>query len=64
MKKSQNELILSHIKRSWLGSWECANKYGCLRLAARISDLRNLGHVIKYRTAYNGEKHWMEYKLA
>jgi len=46
--KSQNKLILAHLKKGLgltpLGAF---NYFGSLRLAARISNLREQGHNIK-----------------
>lgn len=47
-KVSQKRFILDHLKR--FGSIEpltALREYGCYRLGARISDLREEGHAIK-----------------
>ena len=44
---SQTSIILSHIKRyGSITPLTALDRYGCFRLAARISDLRNQGHKI------------------
>ncbi len=44
---SQTENILAHLKNGRsLTAIECLEKFGSLRLAARIHDLRELGHNI------------------
>ena len=44
MSKTQNEAILAHLKRGFsLTSMEALNLFGCFRLAARISDLKDTG---------------------
>lgn len=44
--KSQNDAILSHLRRSPITPLEAIQKYGCLRLGARIWDLKQSGHQI------------------
>ena len=44
--KSQNDAILSHLRRSPITPLEAIQKYGCLRLGARIFELRQQGHEI------------------
>jgi hypothetical protein len=44
-------------------------EYGCLRLAARIADLRSCGHAIesrrvKSKNRYGESTSWCEYRLA
>jgi hypothetical protein len=44
---SQNAAILNHLKKVGpITPMEALEKYGCFRLAARIYDLRMLGHDI------------------
>lgn len=43
---SQNDLILNHLKRAPITPLEAYQKYGCLRLGARIFELRQQGHEI------------------
>lgn len=68
MSTSQNEMILCHLKESFINDNIAREEYGCRRLAARISDLRNNGHIIRTinRTTINrfGKKcSFAEYKL-
>ena len=45
---SQNKLILDHLmKHGSISQYEAADIFGCWRLSARISDLRDLGYSIK-----------------
>lgn len=65
---SQELEILSHIKRTGsITPLEALNEYGCMRLAARIFDLRSRGHNIvsieKNVMTPNGRKKWAEYRL-
>ncbi len=38
-------------------------EFGCLRLAARIYDLRQAGHRIEERKVVSGRKAWSAYRL-
>jgi len=44
---SQEDQILSHLKRRSITQLQALNNYGCMRLAARIERLRGRGHKIK-----------------
>ena len=45
---SQSSQLLNHLKRGrTLSALNALNLFGCLRLAARIHDLRKRGHSIK-----------------
>ena len=45
---TQNEMILKHLKnhKKGLTAMQALNKFGCMRLASRISDLRHMGYDI------------------
>lgn len=46
--QSQNARILSHLKNGGrITSLEALNQFGCLRLSARIKDLRDRGYEIQ-----------------
>lgn len=62
--KSQNEQILQHLKRGRkITPLDALNKFGCLRLAARISDLRGQGHVISTENLTKDGKTFASYKM-
>ena len=46
---TQNDKILRHLKTHKRGitQLDAIQRYGCLRLSARISELRDMGYVIK-----------------
>ena len=47
MTTSQNTRILRHLKtHTGITQIEALNRYGCMRLAARISELRDRGYKI------------------
>ena len=49
--KSQNKQIAAHLKRGHkLTAIEALHEFGCLRLAARINDLKAQGFPIESRT--------------
>ena len=58
MKTTQNSMILDYIDKHGSITPMEAMQFGCMRLAARIKELRNAGHqfqtLIIYRTAENG----------
>ena len=51
MAMTQCDRILRHLKdHGTITQAQAMQEYGCLRLAARISDLKNRGHRIAVRT--------------
>ena len=65
---SQELEILSHIKRNGsITPLEALQEYGCMRMAARVYDLRSQGHNIvsieKSVMTPKGRKKWAEYRL-
>jgi uncharacterized protein YccT (UPF0319 family) len=44
---TQNELVLSWLRKAPIGPMEALNELGVYRLASRINELRNDGHEIK-----------------
>lgn len=63
--KSQNEQILTYLsKGKGITPIQALNKFGCFRLAARISDLREQGHKIKTETMTQNGKSFASYRLS
>jgi hypothetical protein len=60
---SQTADILRHLKRKAITPLEALDMYGCLRLAARVNELRNSGHDVKTRTITQGRKQFAQYYL-
>ena len=64
---SQEAQILQHLKKSpitpIITPMEALSNYGCLRLAARISDLRERGHKIETVMVDQGKKRFARYHL-
>ncbi len=60
---SQNQVILQHLSKASITPLEALTKYGCLRLAARIKDLREAGHQINRQMIYLGDKKFAKYSL-
>ena len=61
---SQATDILNHIKtHGAINPLMALERYGCMRLAARISDLRQLGHEIETRHKKANNKVYAEYYL-
>lgn len=61
---SQTTEILNHLKQHGnLTPMEALTKYGCMRLASRINDLRGMGHPIETTIIRQGKKRWAKYCL-
>ena len=59
---SQSNEILAALKHGdRLTPLDALNRFGCMRLAARISDLKGKGHTIYTRTIKDGKKSYAEY---
>ncbi len=65
MAKAQTEKILAYLsKGKGITPIEALNKFGCFRLAARISDLRRDGHTIFTDSVTKNGKTFASYKLS
>jgi Helix-turn-helix domain len=61
---TQCERILKHLESGQpLSPLEALRRYGCLRLAARISDLRSRGHEIETQFVRHGSRCYAKYLL-
>jgi hypothetical protein len=61
--KTQTQKILQHLQSGKpLTPITALNKFGCFRLAARISDLRKDGHTIFTETVTKGKKTFASYR--
>ena len=61
---SQSLQILSHMKRyGSITPLTALDKYGCMRLAARVNDLRYSGHLITTEMVKAGTKRFARYRL-
>lgn len=57
MKNTQNKQLLALLQKQPVTSLDALNKIGCLRLSARIHNLREQGHnIISQRVAVGGKK--------
>lgn len=61
---TQTTQILKHLEKRPITALEALKKYGCLRLAARINDLRRNGHNIVSTMMHFGDKKFAMYQLA
>ena len=62
---TQNHIILTALKEGkQISPLSALQEYGCMRLAARIYDLRQDGYDILSVSKTNGKATWMEYKMA
>lgn len=61
---SQKDNILFHLEEfGSITPLEALKEYGCFRLAARISDLKQDGHIIVTCTQKNKNKQYAKYFL-
>lgn len=60
---SQNDLILRHLRHRPITALEAFELYGCLRLAARISNLKEQGHAITSVSKTSNGKRFSMYSL-
>ena len=64
MKDTQNKLILDHLRQgNSLTGIEALNRFGCFRLASRISDLKKAGAPIVKDTIKENGKRYAKYYL-
>ena len=62
---TQNGMILRDLEEGkTITPLTAIKDYHCMRLAARIWDLRQQGHVINKSIVHSGDKQWAEYKMA
>lgn len=62
---TQTERILVHLKKGRpISPLQALRRFGCLRLGARIWDLRRDGYRIDRKMVRRGKKHWAEYRMA
>ena len=60
---SQNQNILKFMKKQPITAMDALSKFGCFRLAARIKELRGLGHNIITETIKENGKAYAKYRL-
>jgi high-affinity K+ transport system ATPase subunit B len=61
---TQNQMIISHLKKHGsITPLEALRKIDCMRLAARIEELRGMGHDIKTVMIKNKNKRFARYIL-
>jgi lysozyme family protein len=64
-KRSQEDRILRHLERGrGLTALQALEKFGCMRLSARILDLRRAGYNIHSNFSRVGDKIVARYSLA
>ena len=64
MKATQTELILAALlKGESLSQLEALQRFGCMRLGARILEIKKRGYDVEARAVSNGEKHFVRYRL-
>lgn len=64
-KKTQTERILNYLSnKGAITPIQALEKFGCFRLAARIADLRKLGHTIWTNSVTKNGKTFASYSLS
>lgn len=58
---SQTYQILNHLKERPLTPLDALKNYGCMRLSARIYDLKQQGYNIYTEIIANGDKRYAQY---
>lgn len=56
-------MILNILKDHPITPMEALDKVGCFRLAARIDDLRSMGHTIRTEMVQSGDTRYARYHL-
>jgi hypothetical protein len=60
---SQTNEILAYMEKKPITPIEALKRFGCLRLAARINDLRDAGHFINTELVVKNGKKFARYSL-
>lgn len=60
---TQNTQILAALERGPLTQLQALSEVGCMRLAARVHDLRLAGHTIVSEKVYTNGKTFARYRL-
>jgi hypothetical protein len=64
MKRTQSAMIIDWLAAGrGLTPLQALRKFGCFRLAARVSDLRSNGHAIETRRVTKNGATYAEYRL-
>jgi hypothetical protein len=61
--ETQNKMILQHLRVKPITPIEALDLYGCFRLAARIRDLKELGHAVNTELVAEGNRRFARYTL-
>ena len=60
---TQAEWVLKEGKRRWITPLDAYLGCGCLRLAARVLDLKREGYTVNRKMIYKNGKHFAAYKV-
>jgi len=60
---TQNEWVLKTAKRKWITPLDAYLGCGCLRLAARMHDLKCGGHLVTKKMIHKNGKHFAAYRI-
>jgi len=57
-----NGKVLQHLRSGKrITAYEAVQRYGIYRLAARVNELRRMGHAVKSTEVRDGSRHWGVY---
>ena len=60
--KSQKEQLIELMKKQWISPLDALAKVGCMRLAARVLDIKNQDYKVLDR--WSDSKKFKEYRIA
>lgn len=60
---TQTEWVLKEGKRRWITPLDAYLGCGCLRLAARVLDLKREGYTVNRKMIYKNGKHFAAYRV-
>ncbi len=60
---SQQDDIHKALKKGWVGPLMALNRWGCMRLASRINEIRATGQDVRSRWVEKDGKRWKEYRI-
>jgi hypothetical protein len=59
--KSQNEQLIELMQKQWVSPLDALSKVGCMRLAARVLDIKNQDYMVLDRWANKNK--FKEYRI-
>jgi hypothetical protein len=60
---TQTDWVLKEGKKKWITPLDAYLGCGCLRLAARIKDLKDMGYIVATKMVNQNGKHFASYRV-